>query len=1335
MIALFIAAMGFAQGKLPYKTAFPSAKPYVKTFTSQKSNATATASAVRATRDHVNIFEEGFEFSGTDLENGWTSYDQDGDSYNWQVWTNKVHTGSGAMASASYDNEAGALTPNNWLISPAIDLTSQTGTIKAAYWVAGQDNSWPREHYKVCVSTSADVASFSTILYEETIPSSGWFERTVDLSTYAGQTIYIAFVHYNITDMYMLLLDDFSVYVDQSTDAAVTEITAPTHGDYSTCALTNAEQIKINIINNGGAAISNFEVSYTINGGAAVTETVTASVAPAQTYEYTFTQTADLSAVGTYEIAASINLTGDEVEANNNASMTISNGDATIRIHAQTDAYNSNLDGSRTTWTVTNTLTDQVVAERTEESSWQWYIEVNDYVCVDASACYTVQVLDSDGMSLQASDEVHAQPYLEILYNGTQVAGSTTALFNGPSLLAERLGNGCSTDPEIATDDTEFEFVAILGSPSNTKNATIRAFNLTEGITATTAAPFEVSADNTTFAATATLAANGGTLYIRYNPTEAGEQTGSVVLSSTGAEDVTITLAGTAYDCSASISAPWTENFDETSSTIYCWSIIDNNSDGNSYGLMSDNSDNFFMATTGGEDGNDDYLITPVLTIGENNIISFDVAHYVQDYGFFQLPIPATYEVYAIVGEEEPVLIREAAETNTVFSEFETIYVDLSAFAGQNIRIAIRDITEEPYYFFVDEFSLFEITGNEIELTSISIEDESTIPAGNILISGIVSNNGVNLTSYTVSYKVDEEDAVEYNVSEINVAYASTHEFTHPTPIALEAGEHTIVVTVSNPNGETDDDINNSITVHVTAINCETISVPYSQDFENDHIACWGTISNNTANASGTNGFGLFNLQENNVFRFSSYTTAENSDYNQYLITPEIALTEDAILSFKYAKSSDNSDETFRVMASNTDNNIASFTAISDTITASSTDFTTFITTIPANTKYVAINYLSNYKYFLYIDDLSLSAVPTNSEIALTSVTPANGSSIPGGEDITISGVVTNNGIALTSYKIAYTVDDGEAVEYTVSDINVALGGTHNFTHTTPISGLAIGDHTIVVTVSEPNGVADGDASDNSMTINITVNAPLAYGCYFETDPAEEGWSFVDSDNDGNNWTWENSASTPHMTTYEGIGCIYSASYASGALTPDNWAISPAIEIENGPISVSLYAKGQDPSYPAEHFQIYAGTSADVTAMTAVSEEFVATGEYTQYTANLPESYVGQTIYVAIRHFNVSDEFVLVVDNFEVLAYGHVVITDVEENIAETIEVYPNPTSDMVTIANAEGKDIVVINSLGQVVASIENAAANQTIDVSNFANGTYFVKVDAEVVKLNVVK
>ena len=306
MIALLVASMGFAQTQMAFRSA--SAKPLVKNFYS--SNANTTTSVVRATRDNATIFSEGFEFSSDALENGWTSVDQDGDGNNWFVYGNEAvgdvvsHSGEYAIASASWIR-TGALTPNNWLISPAIDLTSQTGTVMASYFIKGQDDGWYQEHYKVCVSTTTNIADFTT-LFEETIPQAGFNERSIDLSAYAGQTIYIAFVHYNVTDMFYIVLDDFSVYANQSTDAAVTAITAPNHGDYSTCALTNAEQVKIEIINNGGAAISNFQVSYAINGGTPVTETVTASVAPAQTYEYTFTQTADFSTIGTYEIAASI---------------------------------------------------------------------------------------------------------------------------------------------------------------------------------------------------------------------------------------------------------------------------------------------------------------------------------------------------------------------------------------------------------------------------------------------------------------------------------------------------------------------------------------------------------------------------------------------------------------------------------------------------------------------------------------------------------------------------------------------------------------------------------------------------------------------------------------------------------------------------------------------------------------------------------------------------------------------------------------------------------------------------------------------------------------------
>ncbi|MBO4615354.1 MAG: T9SS type A sorting domain-containing protein [Bacteroidales bacterium] len=77
----------------------------------------------------------------------------------------------------------------------------------------------------------------------------------------------------------------------------------------------------------------------------------------------------------------------------------------------------------------------------------------------------------------------------------------------------------------------------------------------------------------------------------------------------------------------------------------------------------------------------------------------------------------------------------------------------------------------------------------------------------------------------------------------------------------------------------------------------------------------------------------------------------------------------------------------------------------------------------------------------------------------------------------------------------------------------------------------------------------------------------------------------------------------------------------------------------------------------------------------------------------------------------------------------------VDEMLANAIEVYPNPTNGQISIVNAEGQNIVVVNALGQVVATIENATDNQTIDLSALCNGTYFVKVGASVVKVNVIR
>ncbi|MBO7482000.1 MAG: T9SS type A sorting domain-containing protein [Bacteroidales bacterium] len=78
--------------------------------------------------------------------------------------------------------------------------------------------------------------------------------------------------------------------------------------------------------------------------------------------------------------------------------------------------------------------------------------------------------------------------------------------------------------------------------------------------------------------------------------------------------------------------------------------------------------------------------------------------------------------------------------------------------------------------------------------------------------------------------------------------------------------------------------------------------------------------------------------------------------------------------------------------------------------------------------------------------------------------------------------------------------------------------------------------------------------------------------------------------------------------------------------------------------------------------------------------------------------------------------------------------TKIDEVEAQT-SIYPNPASQNITIANAENANVEIINALGQVVYSNENISSNHTIDISNLTNGTYFVKVNDTVSKVNIVR
>ena len=99
-------------------------------------------------------------------------------------------------------------------------------------------------------------------------------------------------------------------------DVTVASIDSPSgNGVYS-----DNENIVITLENLGENTVSNFDVSYQVNGGNTVTETFTGSIAFNETSQFTFYATYDFSTPGDYEIVASTSLSSDENNSNDAAS-------------------------------------------------------------------------------------------------------------------------------------------------------------------------------------------------------------------------------------------------------------------------------------------------------------------------------------------------------------------------------------------------------------------------------------------------------------------------------------------------------------------------------------------------------------------------------------------------------------------------------------------------------------------------------------------------------------------------------------------------------------------------------------------------------------------------------------------------------------------------------------------------------------------------------------------------------------------------------------------------------------------------------------------------------
>lgn len=331
----------------------------------------------------------------------------------------------------------------------------------------------------------------------------------------------------------------------------------------------------------------------------------------------------------------------------------------------------------------------------------------------------------------------------------------------------------------------------------------------------------------------------------------------------------------------------------------------------------------------------------------------------------------------------------------------------------------------------------------------------------------------------------------------------------------------------------------------------------------------------------------------------------------------------------------------------------------------------------------------------------------------------------PSGGEISTEFNFSAEVVSVVDVTYKWTLNGGTPATATTETVNV--------TYATP------GTYTITLAVTNVNGTTIVNKTIVVANCNDVQTLPFTES--FDNGGLPPCWTVNDADGDGYNWDAESVVGL--FGSHAGDGLISSASYLNnvGALTPDNWLISPKIQLQNNN-TFTFWMSSQDASYFAEKYGVYVSTTGTATAdFTEIfSETMTATGGSTgnakaatlwvQKTVDL-SAYAGKEVYIAWRHYGCTDAFWLNLDDVSITSTA----TSMNDIAAPKILLYPNPAKNEITIAGIEGQDIVIMNTLGQTLMTINNAAFNQRIDLSDYINGTYLVKINQNVFKFNVVK
>lgn len=259
-------------------------------------------------------------------------------SYVNEAWERREDFGYSVVDSAAFSTSwygpAGAA--DDWMWTPAIALT---GSNLELSWNAIAYDPDYLDGYEVRIMVAPDVptgttgsignmVTNSTVLFSIPAENATWTSRSVNLSSYSGQMVYIGFRN-NANDKFLLLIDDVQVENLPDYDVELTAHALPS--EYTQIPLNQAPQLyqSVTVQNNGSQNLTSVSLTvdvYDVNSVLvfSTTETATGTFTPSSTQTISTTTPFVPSVAGMYYYDYTISaLPSDDIPTNNSTTDSI----------------------------------------------------------------------------------------------------------------------------------------------------------------------------------------------------------------------------------------------------------------------------------------------------------------------------------------------------------------------------------------------------------------------------------------------------------------------------------------------------------------------------------------------------------------------------------------------------------------------------------------------------------------------------------------------------------------------------------------------------------------------------------------------------------------------------------------------------------------------------------------------------------------------------------------------------------------------------------------------------------------------------------------------------